>query len=609
MASADLSGVSLRLVDSVEAAGQLLTWLSERRPGNVIATDTETGEKPGNPRDDAFSPWHGRLRLAQLGDGMTGWSIPWERWNGVFHEAMERYQGEIICHNVSFEYKWFEVQSDFKLPWHRTHDTMIMSQIIHPTQSAALKSLTSRYVDSKAAALQQMLDKEMVDNKWTWGTIPVTNKKYYSYGALDCVLTVRLYEELKSRLTPEFQVLYDMEMGVRRICSRMELNGARVDVEYCKEQYEALSAYSERIREWVKAAYGINAGSPSQLTKVFVDRLGATVSPEAVTPTGVPKMDKVQLMNFKVQGGNGELGQLAEQVLAMRKAEKLARTYFLNFIEKQEDGILHPSIGTMAARTGRMSIRDPALQTLSKGEARVRNAFIARYEDEALLTSDLDQVEFRLTAALSGDPALIGMFHRVDSEGGDAFTEILRTLYNDPTASKEDKRRKLVKGFVYSSAYGAGIDKMASITGVSEGQMREVADAFDSQYPGKKQLARELENEAMQNLRATGEAFITNRFGRRLPVEEGKIYTATNYAIQSTAADVFKLNLLKLDAAGLTEQMVVPVHDEIVMSVKKSDVDELRATIRDCMTTSSPWAVPLTAGCDGPFDRWGDAID
>src|SRR4051812_15495347 len=106
---ADLSGVTLELVDSVEKAGQLMSWLSERRPGSAIAVDTETGEKTGRPTKDALSPWHGRLRLVQVGDGLTGWAIPWDGWHGVFLEAMSKFEGPFICHNIAFEARWFNL--------------------------------------------------------------------------------------------------------------------------------------------------------------------------------------------------------------------------------------------------------------------------------------------------------------------------------------------------------------------------------------------------------------------------------------------------------------------------------------------------------------------
>jgi hypothetical protein len=78
--SEGLGNVQLHLVNNVEEARAFLSWLGERRPMNAIAIDIETGELPGNPTKDALSPWHGRIRLVQVGDGQTGWAIPWDEW-------------------------------------------------------------------------------------------------------------------------------------------------------------------------------------------------------------------------------------------------------------------------------------------------------------------------------------------------------------------------------------------------------------------------------------------------------------------------------------------------------------------------------------------------
>lgn len=605
MPTADLSGVQLHLVDSVEMAGKFLTWLSERRPDDLIAVDTETGELPGRNRKDAFSPWHGRLRLVQVGDAMTGWAIPWERWNGVFHEAMERYQGEVLCHNISFEAKWFAVQSGFRIPWHRAHDTMIVSQVVNPLQSAALKSLTSRYVDGRAAGLQQLLDQKMSEGGWTWGSIPIEVKEYWSYGALDCVLTVRLWEALKDKLAP-YRRIYDMEMAVRRVCTNMELNAARVDVAYSQAQYDRLSAHSQSIKDWVKDSYRINAGSPSQLTRVFVDQLGGVVT--ETTPSGAPKMDKTQLKKFAIQGAGGEMGQLADQILAMRKSAKLADTYFLNFLEGNIDGLMHPSIRTLGARTGRMSITDPALQTLPKKDKIVRKAFVPRNEGEIILSCDLEQVEFRMMAALSQDPALVALFNECDATGDDAFTRIGQDVYADPSMVKDDPRRAMMKTYVYGTMYGAGIPTSAVNAGVPEARMREVAAAFNSHYPGVKGFMQQIEHLGMTRQREEGEPYVMTNFGRRLPADEGRVYTLVNYLIQGGAAEVFKLDLLKADAAGLGDYMVVPVHDELVLSVPEKDAREVGKTLQECMTTRDGWAVPLLAGGAEVGERWGDMV-
>ncbi len=80
-----LKGVQFDLVDSLDEAQRFLSWLGQKRPNDAISIDTETGEIPGNDRNDALSPWKGQLRLVQVGDGMQGWSIPWDTWKGVFY--------------------------------------------------------------------------------------------------------------------------------------------------------------------------------------------------------------------------------------------------------------------------------------------------------------------------------------------------------------------------------------------------------------------------------------------------------------------------------------------------------------------------------------------
>lgn len=605
----NLSGVVIEYVDSVEKARELISWLGERRPSQTLAIDLETGEYPGNNTDDAFSPWKGRIRLAQIGDGERGWAIPWEGWRGVFEEVMQKWDGNVLLHNSAFDVRFLQLQSNVEIPWHRLHDSMIASRIISPTESAALKRLTSKYVDPKAAALQTLLDDKMRENKWTWGTVPTDLLEYHAYGALDCILTVRMWEKLSKDVLSggKFANVYDLEMGVRRVCTQMELNGARINVPYAEEQYEKLVDHATRVRQWAENEHGINIASTKQVIDVF-KAMGAEFS--EYTPGGAPKTDKTQLQKFIMNHSGTAISQLAEQILAMRKSEKLASSYFKNMINNHIDGVLHPQINTLEARTGRMSISgDLALQTLPKREAMVRRAFIPRNEDECIISSDLDQVEFRINACLSGDKNMIDMFKRCDATGGDAFTEIMRDIYNDPTAEKSDKRRQYIKNYSYASAYGSGIEKMSLLTGVPVDVMQGVSDAFNARFPGIKKLSKKLEFEAASNLKRTGRAYIELPSGRQLPVDEEKIYAATNYSIQGQAGEILKHNIMKLDAAGLTEFLICPVHDEVVMSVPRSDVEEIKHTTKECMTTTEGWEVPLTAGCDGPFQNWGEAVE
>jgi DNA polymerase-1 len=605
MSTDNLQGVQLHLVDSVERAADFLAWLSERRPHNALSVDTETGELPGNPRDHAFSPWHGQLRLVQVGDGMQGWSIPWGEWSGVFYEAMDKFDGPIICHNIAFEARWFDVQSRWQLPWHRAHDTMIMAHVIDPLGAGALKRLAALHVDGRAVALQETLDAELAKNGWTWGTVPTNFQPYWSYGALDCVLTTRLWEKFYEQCGPEgpYRKPYELEMATRRIVTRMELNGARVDLDYSKRKFSELTDYSDSVKDWAKKTYnGISITSNQQLVRLF-ESIGAEIT--EYTPTGQKSCTKDQL-KMLIRDGNDEVKQLADSVLKQRKADKLANTYFSNFINGNINGLVHPSVRTLGARTSRMSITNPALQTLPKGDDVVRRAFIPKDENHVIVTSDLDQVEFRMFASLADDPNLTAMFNIADSTGSDPFTEIGREVYADPTMQKSDKRRNLIKSMVYGRLYGAGVAKQALTAGVHEVQMKSVSDAFDARFPGMTHFQRSIEDVGMRRFKAEGQGYVYTWTGRRLPCDDNRVYTLVNYLIQGGAAEVFKSNLVKLDQADLTELLIVPVHDEIVLNAPRESAEEIKQLVRKCMTTTEGWNVPLTADVDGPLESWGD---
>jgi len=601
---ADLSAVKLELVDSVEKAQEFLRWLGERRPHNAVAVDIETGEMPGKNKKDAFSPWHGRLRLVQVGDGQTGWSIPWERWSGVFYQGMNQFEGSIICHNIAFEAKWFAVATDWALPWGRSHDTMIMSRIINPLITAKLKDLSSMYINRQAAVMQEQLDIGMVKNGWTWGTVPIEYEPYWAYGALDTVLTARLFEMFYEQCGPNgvYYKPYELEMATRKIATRMEVNGARIDLDYAERKYDELIDYTERTKLWFYHKYNASMTSNQQLIRTF-ESLGAEI--ETLTPSGQKSASKDEIDRLYAEG-NEDVRNLAEIVLKQRKADKLASTYFLNFTEKNVDGILHPQINTLAARTSRMSITEPALQTLPKGDDVVRRAFIPKDDDHVIITSDLDQVEFRMFATLSQDQNLIDLFLRADAEGSDPFTEIGRQVYRDPSMQKSDKRRGLIKGVVYGRLYGAGVSKQAITAGVPKEQMQAVSDSFDENYPGMSIFQRQVNDVGQRRFQREGQGYVNTWTGRRIPCDEDRTYTLVNYLIQGGAAEIFKSNLIKLDQANLTDYLIVPVHDEIVLQAPRKEAEEIKQTVVECMTTTEGWQVPLTADADGPLENWGE---
>jgi DNA polymerase-1 len=480
---------------------------------------------------------------------------------------------------------------------------MLMAKIIDPLGSGALKTLTESFVDARAAALQTVLDSSLLDNGWTWGTVPIKFEPYWSYGALDPVLTMKLFERFWDHCAPgkPYSYAYELEMNTRRIATKMELNGARLDLDYSKKKYEELIKYTDEVAKWAKTSYGIGIGSNQQLVAQF-EIMGVDITERTEKGQKSANADQLKLI---ARDGNDEAKQLATSTINYRQALKLANTYFSNFINDNINGYVHPSINTMGARTGRMSIQNPALQTLPKGDDTVRRAFLPKDDDHVIVTSDLDQVEFRMFASLSQDPNLIQLFNRADATGSDPFTEIGREVYQDPAMQKSDKRRALIKGVVYGRLYGAGVAKQALTAGVPEDQMRAVSNAFDESYPGMQRFQKAVEQRGLMRLEAEGQGYVNTWTGRRLPCDEDRVYTLVNYLIQGGAAEVFKANLVKLDQQDLTDLLIVPVHDEIVLNAPKAEAEEIKQLVRKCMTTTDGWSVPLTADVDGPLANWG----
>lgn len=592
MSGGVLDHVNLHLVDSVDKASELKRWLGQTR--EVLGVDTETG---------GFSFHRDRLRLVQLGDESSGWAIPWERWGGVAQEALRSYEGPVVLHNAPFDARFMTHHGAVtRWPWHRTHDTMTMSHLTHPKMPHGLKPLAAMMVDQKAAQAQRVLSDGMTDNRWTWDTVPLDFTPYWVYAAMDPVLTCHIYKKLAPTTMSSYKDVYELEIGTLAVLNDMMLRGARVDIEYCHRQRTRLNDYATQARDWVRQSYGVaNVGSTPQLLKAFGE-LGVEIT--RTTPKGAPSVDKYQLQLISYEGGAA--GELADTVLNIRKAEKNTGPYFDNFIEMADaDDRLHPTMWALGTRTARMSITDPALQTLPKKDGLVRSAFVPS-DGNALVTCDMDQIEMRLLAHFSQDAGLVQAFHDVDSTGGDFFINLAIQIYGDRSITKKDQRRQLTKNTAYGKAYCAGTTKMAETAGVPFEVMDPVVKAFDAQFPGVKIFQRTVEQRGSQRLRDDGEPYIVTPFGRRMPADDDKVYTLVNYLIQCHAAEYFKRKIVELDAVGLGGYMILPVHDELVFDVPSDVVHDVKRVIEDTMTDRDGYAVPVTASADVLTSSWGE---
>lgn len=594
-----LDDVTVSLVENLDDALAFKRWLSERHEGNAIAVDTET------TGFDPYAPG-AKIRLIQFGDTQQGWSIPWEDWRGLALEALNQWDGTLVTHNGAFEMKWIHHHSPYRLPRDRTVDTMIGAHIINPLGSGALKNLSVEHIDKRAALGQSMLNHAFLDHGWNWDTVPINFGPYWQYASLDTVLTAKLWQKFKNDLTGQYKSVFDLEMAVRFIASRMEERGARVDLGYSQRKHTELQDYAASIKTWAKEAYGILISSNPALAKKIIE-LGGEF--QSFTDKGAPKVDKDTLKYFSDpdNGFDPALQVLAREARNYRQAQKFASTYFEAFLTKSYGNIVHADIRTLGARTGRQSISGIPLQQLPKGNALVRNAFVPS-EDHVIITCDYDQIEGRIMASMAEDAGLSEAFRVADEENGDFFVELGKQIYRDSTFQKSDKRRSLVKSMFYGLLYGAGTAKMAETAGVAVDKMQQSVDALHTRFPGIKAFMSQIEDTGMRRKFAEGEAYVVTPLGRRLPADSGREYALVNYAIQSTAADVLKRALVDLDAAGYEDWMVMPVHDEVVFDIPEEHAEQALHEIPQLMADRS-YRVPLTASAEGPFMRWGEKYE
>jgi DNA polymerase I len=594
--SSPLDTATFHFVQTLDDAWAFKRWLGTTHANNAVSFDTETTGL------SAYEPG-AAVRLAQFGDTEHGWAIPWGDWRGLILEALNAWEGDLVTHHSKFDVNWVETHSNVRIKRHKLHDTMIQARIVDPLGSGALKTLSDQYIDRRASLGQRILDDAFKANKWDWATVPLDFPPYWWYAACDCVITAHLHGMFYPRMAPgtNYSPVYEMEMAAADILGGMERRGARVDVPYCERMREELWALGQEIREWGTTTLGINLGSMPQLGKMFT---GLGVDIREVTPTGQPKIDKWQLQVIADPDNeyHSDAQLLATKTLKMRQAEKTAQSYFRNFAEKSIDEIVHPSIHTIGARTARMSISEPSLQQVPKRDATVRRAFIPR-EGNVLITSDYNQIEMRMVAHFSGDRDLAGAFETADRTGSDFFTELGKSIYT-PDFQKTDKRRSLIKNTLYGMCYGAGAAKMAESAGVPIDKMKGVIKDIETRFPGIRGFMKSVEDIGVRRERLEGEGYVITPLGRRLPCDSGRVYALTNYMIQSTAADCFKQGLIRLDAAGYSDWMILPVHDEIVLDVPVEHVKQTLYEVPEILSDKS-MGVPITADADGPWTNWG----
>ncbi|TDD97216.1 DNA polymerase [Actinomadura rubrisoli] len=539
--------VIIHVIERAEDLPKFVEWVKRHQ---ILAFDTETTGL------DIYSPGF-KVRLAQFGTSDEAYVVPVELGDEfVWHVTSAlRFVPKLICHNASFDIQVAakHLGHDIAELFAKTIDTAILSRLWdsrafkdggpgHKLEELTAALVSRQVAEEVKASIGRMAKELRIPKEEFFRTVPISHEGYNLYAGMDVILTSLLYEQIPGMIPFSARHLIPYEHDIARVCSLVERKGFLVDVEYTNALTERLRReetwYQILIEEFTDD-YEFSTNSTDEVARVLLDSGWDAFE---FTPSGRLKVDDA-LLNAAADEGI----EFAEWVRQAKKAKKWRKTWPEGFLSRMDaDCRAHAAIHTMQARTARMSISGIPAQTLPSNDSLIRNCFIAD-PGHVICSIDYMAQELRVTAALSKDAAMLR-----------AFNEDLDL--HQMTADAAGVSRSIGKMTNFLTVYGGTWKALMTQAHIDEVTAKRVLKAFAEQYPGVAKLADEVTKKARR------QGYVETMFGRRLYVDRDRAYSAMNYVIQSTSRDITASALLRLDKAGFTPYVKLPIHDEILFS-------------------------------------------
>ncbi|HET7433331.1 MAG TPA: DNA polymerase I [Thermoanaerobaculia bacterium] len=420
----------------------------------------------------------------------------------------------------------------------------------------------------------------------------------------DVTFALREMLEPELRRDPAVADIYErIEMPLFPVLARMEERGIRIDVSLLRSMSNTMGTQIADLEQRIYAEAGteFNINSPQQLGHILFEKLQYPVLKKTkTTKSWSTSMDVLQ--------------ELAEHgfavptlILQHRELHKLKSTYVDALpLLVASDGRVHTTFNQAVAATGRLSSSDPNLQNIpirTETGREIRKAFIAD-EGKVLLAADYSQVELRILAHISEDASLIETFQR----GADIHRATASKMFNVPEDQLTHDQRRAAKTINFGVLYGMSAFRLSNELNISGAQAKDWIEAYFNRYP----KIQEYLDRTLEEARASGK--VTTLFGRvrYIPEIHNRSFTvrgnaermATNAPIQGTAADILKLAMIKLEETlerhPSGAQMLLTVHDEIVIETGEDRAEEVAGIVKETMENIFPLAVPLAVDA-----HWG----
>ena len=474
-------------------------------------------------------------------------------------------------------------------------DTMLAHYLIEPEQRHNMDYLAEVYLNYITIPIEDLIGKG--HQQKTMREVPLELVK--EYAAEDADITLQLYEKLLPLLKENGveKLFYEIEMPLVPVLSRMEANGVKIDTENLHQISEEFGREIHKIEEEIYELAGtpFNIASPKQLGEILFEKLKIDEKAKK-TKTGQYATGEEVLQKLLHKH------PIIQMILDYRSFTKLKSTYLdaLPALVNPKDGLIHTSYNQAVTATGRLSSNNPNLQNIpvrtEKGRE-IRRAFVPRSEAYTLLAADYSQIELRIIAHLSQDPAMVADFNL----GHDIHAATAAKVFHVPMEQVTKEQRSRAKAVNFGIIYGMSAFGLAERMELSRSEAADIIKKYFEEYAGiKEYMNRSI---ALAKERGYAETILgRRRYLRDINSANSVVRgfaerNAINAPIQGSSADMIKIAMIgihqELERLKMQSKMILQVHDELVFDAHLDELDVLKAIVNDKMVNALPLSVPV----------------
>jgi DNA polymerase I len=473
-------------------------------------------------------------------------------------------------------------------------DTMLASYVLDPgRRSHGLDVLAMEFLDHTMTPYADVCGKGKT--LVSFDQSPLDAARDYSCEEADMTLRLRAMFEPQLESTAVRALLDQIELPLVHVLANVEWTGITINIPWFHSLKDRFRREREAVEKQIYASAGMefNINSNPQLRDILFNRLGLPVLKK--TSTG-PSTDASVLQELADAGH-----ALPTLLMEYRELAKLENTYLdaLPQMVNPDTGRLHTSFNQTVAATGRLSSSDPNLQNIPIRRELgrdIRRGFIPR-SGWTLLAADYSQIELRLLAHLSGDPAFVEAF----KAGGDIHRQTAAIIFDVPLDDVTSEMRARAKTINFATIYGQGAHALSRQLKIEHAMAKDFIRLYFERFHGIRQYLDSMVDFAKEH------GYVQTIFNRRRYIPELRERnfnirafgerTAANSPIQGSAADLIKIAMINIDRAlsaeSLSAKMLLQVHDELVFEVPPDELDRVKTLVKHEMENATQLSVPL----------------